>query len=51
MHCLASVFEQMVLPHLKLLEIVDSTGIQKSSLELNSTVFVHGQLQAAGSKT
>lgn len=39
MHCLAFVFEQMVLPHLKLLEIVDSTGIQKASLEVNSTAF------------
>ncbi len=47
---LAFVFEQMVLPHLKLLEIVDSTGIQKASLEVNSS-FLHGQLQAVGSTT
>lgn len=36
MRRLAFVFEQMVPPHLKLLEIVDSTGIQKASLEVNS---------------
>lgn len=45
---LAFVFEQMVLPHLKLLEIVDSTGIQKASLEVNTALcMVSSKLLAA----